>query len=230
MTITGKSEFPHRSFVELALTVAPPSQLLAALKSTQRQVLVRGASSADPNVPQQAAVSIIESPVPVPNLPGEKAVQKELYGMNEAEHSQKVFGIARFVQIAPKSILVDLTVRLPPSSRGPFAVYVSKAGNIVNPPQTTGVPFVPLGTVSPDKDGYADLFREVDGELWEWIGRGCIVNNAADDKQGKGTAGGIFAGVVARSAGLWGNDKTVCACSGKTMWEEGRDMERKGLL
>lgn len=195
-------------------------------------MLVRGASSADRTVDQQAAVSILESPVPVPTVPGaaEGITQKPIYGMNEEEHSQKVFGIARMVQIAPKSILLDLTVRLPPGMQAPLNVYVSRAGNLINPPTTTGAAFVPLGTITPDKDGYGDLFREVDGELWEWIGRGCVVNDAANDAKGVGEAGSIFAGVIARSAGLWGNDKTVCACSGKTMWEEGRDMERKGLL
>ncbi|KAG7530845.1 hypothetical protein FFLO_04752 [Filobasidium floriforme] len=41
---------------------------------------------------------------------------------------------------------------------------------------------------------------------------------------GKGRLG-ILAGVIARSSGVWGNDKTICACSGKTMWEEGRTMD-----
>lgn len=218
VTITGKSASPR----EAELTAAPPSQLLAALKSTERQVLVRGASSADPSVPAQAAVSILESPIytPFSGLP-----KRELPGMNEAEHSQQVFGIARFVQIAPRSILMDLTVRLPPKDRVPFNVYVSETGNLVNPPETTGDPHVPLGSITPDKDGYGDLFKEVDGELWEWIGRACVV-----EPENKLKNKSIFAGVVARSAGAWGNEKTVCACSGQTMWEEGRDMERKGLL
>ena len=146
--------------------------------------------------------------------------------MNEEEFSQKVFGICRFVQIAPKTVLMDLTVRLPPPAnvglgRSAFSVYVSSTGNLVDPPATTGKPFVSLGQIVPDKDGYGDLFQEVPGELWEWIGRGCVVQ-----AEGQGV-GKIFAGVVARSAGAWGNDKTVCACSGRTMWEEGRDMERR---
>ena len=34
---------------------------------------------------------------------------------------------------------------------------------------------------------------------------------------------GILAGVIARSAGAWTNDKTVCTCSGKTQWEEAKE-------
>ena len=33
---------------------------------------------------------------------------------------------------------------------------------------------------------------------------------------------GILAGVIARSAGTWSNDKSVCTCSGQTQWEEAR--------
>jgi copper chaperone for superoxide dismutase/copper chaperone len=163
--------------------------------------------------------------------------------MAEDEFSQKVFGICRFVQIAPKTVLMDLTVRLPPPanvglnpSQRVFEVYVSSTGNLVNPPHTTGKALVSLGRIEPDQDGYGDLFREVDGELWEWIGRGCVVEAASpkadtqSQSNGAGGVGRIFAGVVARSAGAWGNEKTVCACSGRTMWEEGRDMERKSML
>lgn len=37
-------------------------------------------------------------------------------------------------------------------------------------------------------------------------------------------------GVVARSAGVWENDKTVCSCSGKTVWEEREEQKGKGML
>lgn len=247
------------------IIAAPPSRLLTALKSTNRQVIVRGtSSSANANFPIQAAVAIMESPLPLPvslastsnpvlaGLPG--GSPKPLPGMNEEEHSQKVFGICRFVQIAPKTVLVDLTVRLPPPSRvglgtaqgaqdTKYNVYIASTGNLVNPPVTTGKPYFSLGSIAPDKDGYGDMFKEVDGELWEWIGRGCVVQAASEaaptitqlvakeavpgSEQNEATIGRIFAGVVARSAGAWGNDKTVCACSGRTMWEEGREMEGK---
>ncbi|OCF34295.1 copper chaperone [Kwoniella heveanensis BCC8398] len=262
VTITGKT---------------PPSHLLSALKSTNRQVIVRGSSSASPNVPSTAAISILESPLPVPlsiastsnpilaNSPSSPPVsisEKPLPGMNEEEHTQKVFGICRFVQIAPRTVLMDLTVRLPPPARvglssslapspngngeaqpqnGDWNVYISSTGNMVNPPSSTGKPFFSLGSIRPDKDGYGDMFKEVEGELWEWVGRGCVVEAASNSASAPGSApvagsaggspsstiGRIFAGVVARSAGAWGNEKTVCACSGRTMWEEGRDMEKK---
>ncbi|GMK55893.1 hypothetical protein CspeluHIS016_0209490 [Cutaneotrichosporon spelunceum] len=226
VTITGKT---------------PPSQLLAALKSTERQVLVRGSGAVDPSLPPQAAISILESPISVPTTVAKalpESTKRELYGLQDDEFTQKVFGIARFVQISPRSILLDLTVRLPPS-QNTFRAYVSKTGNLVDPPVTTKGAFVDLGTITPDGEGYGDLFKEVEGELWEWIGRACVVEQEgvqAKKDVPEGTpsfpAGSVFAGVVARSAGTWGNDKTVCACSGRTMWEEGREMEgkAKGML
>ncbi|WWC73780.1 uncharacterized protein I206_107752 [Kwoniella pini CBS 10737] len=250
----------------------PPSHLLSALKSTNRQVIVRGSSPSDPNFastfPQTAAVSILESPIPLPtsiastsnpilanppspssssSIPSNTQLfenKQPLPGMNEEEFSQKVFGIARFLQIEPSTILLDLTVRLPPpsavglsSGSEKWKVYVSQTGNITNPPYTTGKPFLELGEVELDKNGYGDMFKEIKGELWEWVGRGCIVQSSALEVPSIQAAetsptglGKIFAGVVARSAGAWGNEKTVCACSGRTMWEEGRDMEKKTKL
>lgn len=186
-------------------------------------MLVRGASSADPNVPSEAAISILESPIALPS----PDASKSLPGLKEDEFSQQVYGISRFVQIAPKSILMDLTVRFPPNAaQDKFNVYVSKTGNLVDPPKSTGGEFVSLGQLKPDGKGYGDLFKEVDGQLWEWIGRACVVQKAGEND---GKPGSVFAGVVARSSGVWGNDKTVCACSGRTMWEEGREMEKKGV-
>jgi hypothetical protein len=113
-----------------------------------------------------------------------------------------------------------------------FDVYVSATGNLIDPPHTTGRPLVSLGRIQPDEDGYGDLFREVEGELRDWIGRACVVEAMAcvQTSPVKSAAGRIFTGVVARSAGAWGNEKTVCSCSGSTVWEEVRDVAKKGEL
>ncbi|EIW69621.1 hypothetical protein TREMEDRAFT_44109 [Tremella mesenterica DSM 1558] len=208
----------------------PPSHLLSALRATHRQVIVRGSSPASPSSPSQAAVSILESPFPIPSSITDENSARALPGVNEAEFTQKVFGICRFVQIAPKLVLVDLTVRLPPTALGEkYKVYISSTGDMISPPETTGKPYFHLGQVELDEGGYGDMFCEVEGDLWEWIGRGCVVQATSTQENTETTSsiGQIFAGVVAQSAGVWGNDKTVCACSGRTMWEEGREMESK---
>ena len=48
-------------------------------------------------------------------------------------------------------------------------------------------------------------------------------NGTVSDKaQAMKLGPGILAGVIARSAGTWSNDKSVCTCSGQTQWEEAR--------
>ena len=37
-------------------------------------------------------------------------------------------------------------------------------------------------------------------------------------------------GVIARSAGVWDNDKTVCSCSGKSVWQERAELLGKGMV
>jgi copper chaperone for superoxide dismutase len=37
-------------------------------------------------------------------------------------------------------------------------------------------------------------------------------------------------GVIARSAGTWENDKTICSCTGKTLWEERKEEVNRGML
>ncbi|RJE17087.1 copper chaperone [Aspergillus sclerotialis] len=36
-------------------------------------------------------------------------------------------------------------------------------------------------------------------------------------------------GVIARSAGVWDNDKTVCSCSGKSVWQERQEQVAQGM-
>jgi hypothetical protein len=238
--------------INLRLTsAATSSQLANVLQGTGRRVIIRGASTASPKLPSQAAVSILESPFLVPKYdtslagstlalsPSSLAPSQPLSGSKEEESSQTVFGLCRFAQIAPRTVLMDMTIRLPsPTKTGlipsphVFDVYVSATGNLIDPPHTTGRPLVSLGRIQPDEDGYGDLFRDVEGELRDWIGRACVVEAMAcvQTSPVKSAAGRIFTGVVARSAGAWGNEKTVCSCSGSTVWEEVRDVAKKGEL
>ena len=76
--------------------------------------------------------------------------------------------------------------------------------------------------------------------MWEVIGRGLVVapeqGGEGEEKlewEGKGEGRGkgeVVVGVVARSAGVWDNEKTVCSCSGKTVWEERGEQVARGML
>lgn len=100
---------------------------------------------------------------------------------------------------------------------------MAKNGDISEGAASTGGVLRALGRLEiGEQDGYGELFTEVDRlQLWQIIGRAMVVAPVeTNDKPGAG----LIAGVVARSAGLWNtssaNDKTVCSCSGQTMWEE----------
>lgn len=98
-----------------------------------------------------------------------------------------------------------------------------------------------------DRDGRGKVVGEIQWGVGEMVGRGVVVErvndgeggdggvNVENDKAGQRLSGGeeeggaVVVGVVARSAGAWENDKVVCACSGKTVWQEREEMVSKGI-
>ena len=79
-----------------------------------------------------------------------------------------------------------------------------------------------LGEVIVNNHGVGSAFLEKEVRVWEIIGRGMVVA----PKEG----GEPVVGVIARSAGVWDNEKTVCSCSGKTVWEERGEQVGRGML
>ncbi len=84
-----------------------------------------------------------------------------------------------------------------------------------------------LGTLVVNEDGRGELVGEVEWRVWEMVGRGVVVQRKAE---GQRDGDSIVVGVVARSAGVWENEKVVCGCSGKTVWEEREEMVGRGML
>ena len=97
-----------------------------------------------------------------------------------------------------------------------------------------------LGTFKVDgATGEGKMFVDRPVQVWEIVGRGIVVSKLG--RQGKGSVGDggvddrddpdILVGVIARSAGVWDNEKTVCSCTGKTLWQERREhVQRAGML
>lgn len=157
--------------------------------------------------------------------------------------SDKVRGLARMVQVAPNLTLIDLTIRgLAP---GQYWASIRETGDISNGAISTGGiwsgasskediirPKGVLGTVQVGKDGVGSVFIDKPIQIWEMIGRGMVVSKRVQDGEGRfdGNDDDTLVGVIARSAGVWDNDKTVCSCSGKTLWEERKDEVKKGML
>lgn len=148
------------------------------------------------------------------------------------------------VQVSPNLTLFDITIRglLP----GSYWASIRQTGDISNgaistlgiwqdaqksatpSPKAKGF----LGTVEVGKDGIGAVFIDRPIQVWEMIGRGLVVSRQVKEGDGKYESNddNTLVGVIARSAGVWDNDKTVCSCSGKTLWEERKDEVGKGML
>ena len=98
-----------------------------------------------------------------------------------------------------------------------------------------------LGEVEVGGDGRGSMFVDREVGVWEVIGRGLVVSRERPEAGGRALRveeeeeeddddEGTVVGVIARSAGVWDNDKTVCSCSGKNVWEERREQVGRGMM
>lgn len=90
-----------------------------------------------------------------------------------------------------------------------------------------------LGTVEIGADGRGSVFLDRPFQVWEVIGHALVVTPRDESQAGAAPLQNdenTIVGVIARSAGVWDNDKTVCSCSGKTLWQERTDEVKKGML
>lgn len=189
-------------------TVAP-SSVVRTIQSIGKDAIVRGTGA-----PGTAAVSILET----------------FYQNVAFSSAASVKGLARIVAVSPSRALFDLTLSgVPP---GTYYASIRKSGCLVDGPLSAGEEFQELGTITVEKNkkatGELDTFGQSyitrNVKIDEIIGRSVAVSKTPiPDKDS-------LIGVIARSAGVWQNDKTVCSCSGKTVWEERRDALSKGVL
>ena len=165
-----------------------------------------------------------------------------------------VRGLARFVQVSPTHTVIDLTIRgLSPGtyyatvretgdiSRGALSLGSVWSGNTCREEANDGVKRGEkeikkgiLGTLEVGPNGTGNVFLDRPMQIWEMIGRGMMISKHKPGEEGRKEGGpddvDTVVGVIARSAGVWDNDKTVCSCSGKTIWEEREEMKGKGIL
>ena len=139
------------------------------------------------------------------------------------------------VQVSPAMTLIDLTIR--GLSPGTYRSTVRETGDISAGAESTGGIWDMaratkdkdlasargvFGTVQVSQSGIGSVFLDKSIQIWELIGRSIVVSKQQDDKFTKNDPDTLV-GVIARSAGVWDNDKTVCSCSGKTVWEERKE-------
>ena len=160
-------------------------------------------------------------------------------------HSSKVKdhvrGLARMVQVSANLTIIDLTLR--GVSPGTYHATVRENGNISDGPASTGGVWEAgkakqdgkpargvFGTVEVGKSGLGTVFLDRPIQIWEMIGRSIVVTKQSEGQKLEKDDPDTLVGVIARSAGVWDNDKTVCSCSGKTVWEERKEQVDRGML
>lgn len=118
----------------------------------------------------------------------------------------KVHGLTRLIQVEENVVLLDLVVDEEYLATN---VEIRSFGDISSPPESLGPV---LHTYACERS--KSIAFTINTSLPELIGKSVYLPS------------NVF-GIIARSAGLWENDKTVCACSGKSMWEEREDFRNK---
>lgn len=198
---------------------AAPSAIVSAIEGTGRDAILRGSGKSE-----SAGVCILET--------------------HSTTVKDPVRGLARMVQVGENKTLVDLTLK--GVSSGTYRATVRDRGDISQGAASTGGIWEAIkqaggfgrsedsargmfGTITVGQDGRGSTFLDRPVSIWELIGRGMVVSKTVDapfQKEDPDT----LVGVIARSAGVWDNDKVVCSCSGKTVWEERKEQQDKGML
>ena len=151
-----------------------------------------------------------------------------------------VRGLIRMIQVTPQMTIIDLSIR--GLSPGTYHATVRESGDISRGPESTGGVWdmfrakkdkTPirgvLGTLEVSQGGVGSIFLEKPIQIWELIGRSIVVSKQKEGGFNRNDPDTLV-GVIARSAGVWDNDKTVCSCSGKTVWEERKEQSGKGMI
>jgi copper chaperone for superoxide dismutase len=224
----------------------PPSTIQRALASSGRDAILRGSG-----LPDSAAVAILETYAP--DLPQGVSPVRGLVRLVQVRDDlvlcdvgvsnldlQNIKGGAKGTWAA--SVRQTGDVSDGPRSTG--RIWTDRDYRTSNADTTRVLQetlqdekgFLGLVEVDASGKGTAVLVKER-VPIWELIGRGLVlekVNGATPDSSVsllRETPGSeAVVGVIARSAGVWDNDKTVCSCSGKTVWEEREEQRGRGML
>ena len=209
-------------------TYLPSGKVQQILEETGRKAILRGHGTTQDGIQNHigAGVSIMS---------GENNIQ----------------GVVRFVQVDRERCIVDGTID--GLQKGLHGLHIHELGDISDGCESLGDHYNPnnnqhggiidkekhvgdLGNINADDRKRAQFRLESpDVKVWDVIGRSIVVTEHEDDlgkgnnSQSKidGNSGQRLAyGIIARSAGLFQNTKKICACTGKTLWEE-RDLEKK---
>ncbi|OJJ71810.1 hypothetical protein ASPBRDRAFT_152459 [Aspergillus brasiliensis CBS 101740] len=197
---------------------APPSSIVSAIQATGRDAILRGSGTSN-----SSAVCILET--------------------HSNSVSNKIRGLARMVQVSSNMTLVDLTIN--GLSSGKYYATVRDTGDISQGAGSTGgiweavkakvlgsepvkEPRGIFGSVEVNDKGRGNVFLDRPVAVWEMIGRSMVVSKSQEGPFRQEDPDTLV-GVIARSAGVWDNDKMVCSCSGKNVWQERQEQVAQGM-
>lgn len=196
-------EFNLQHQIILVNGVAPPSSIAKALKPYCSEIILRGTGK-----PNSSAVAILE-------------ISDSLKPSSDA----KVGGLVRILNVSPTKTLFDITIN-GMSKPGEKYTSIRQTGDISKGFASVGPAihkFEPILCNEPS-DMHSGLFRgqaflAANIPISKLIGRSFMITTDPE----RFTDGSDLLGVIARSAGAWENNKQVCSCSGKTIWQERSD-------
>lgn len=180
----------------------PPSKIIESIQGTGRDAIIRGTGE-----PNSAAVCILE----------------DFQNANDGKPDRDVYGLVRLIKTKIDESFVDLTLTGMEPNQSYFASFRT-AGDLSRGALSTGPAIYTLPKISCDKNGKCQQHVSVPLGIDGLIGRSITVS--VDMSK-------VFmdsmAGVIARSAGAWENDKYVCSCTGKNIWQERDDAKDRGI-
>lgn len=185
-----------------------PSEIVHSLKSIGKDAIIRGTGK-----PNSAAVCILES-----------------YDTERLVYSVK--GLVRMVAVDENNIVVDLTLNNLPADI--YYPQIRASGNLSEGAFSTGRLLHSFGPIQLEQEqnklnvhenltSYQSFFQ-APLKIQELIGRSFVLSRAESVIKGDSPVG-----VVARSAGAWENNKSICTCSGKTVWQERSEALSNGI-
>ncbi|KAJ2978791.1 hypothetical protein NUW58_g7386 [Xylaria curta] len=201
---------------------AAPSAIVSAIEATGRDAILRGSGASN-----SAAVCILETYHR--NESGGDALvpasDPEASTKDSAVSEREVRGLARMVQVSPTATLVDLTVR--GVAPGKYNATIREYGDLKFGATSTGPIWVGggeatqprgvLGSVEVGRDGRGAVFLDHPFQVWEVIGHAMVLSSQEEGQAELKNNESTVVGVIARSAGMWDNDKTVCSCTGQAI-------------
>ncbi|CAI5510748.1 unnamed protein product [Closterium sp. Naga37s-1] len=144
-----------------------------------------------------------------------------------------IHGVVRFAQVSMEEVRVEAQFDgLSPSTAHAWAVneygdltrgadstgrcYPGEASSAAAAAAAADGPAGDLGVLNADDKGHASYAAPSTRlKVWDLIGRAVAVYDGADRSNSKGLA----AAVIARSAGVGQNYKSLCSCDGTIIWE-----------